>query len=108
MLAITAQNFQQDVLNSKTPVIVDFWAEWCMPCKMLAPVFEKVSKDFAGKMNFAKLNVDHTPDIAQKYDVRGIPCMIIFKNGKEADRLVGNMNEGMLREKISGVLKSLH
>jgi len=107
MMNITSQNFQSDVLHSKQPVIVDFWAEWCMPCKMLAPVFEKVSKDFAGKMAFAKLNADQSPDIAQKYDVRGLPTMIIFKDGKEADRLVGNMTEGMLREKINGVLKTL-
>lgn len=105
MMSITAQNFQQDVLNSKLPVIVDFWADWCMPCKILGPIFEKVSKDFAGKMTFAKLNVDHSPDLAQKYDVRGIPCMIIFKHGKEAERLVGAMNEGLLREKIQSALK---
>jgi thioredoxin 1 len=105
MLNITAQNFPQEVTNSKLPIIVDFWADWCMPCKMLAPVFEKVSKDFAGKMHFAKLNVDQSPQLAEQHDVRGIPCMIIFKNGKEADRLVGAMNEGILREKIGATLR---
>lgn len=105
MLNITSQNFQSDVLNSKLPVIVDFWAEWCGPCRMLGPVFEKVSKDFAGKMTFAKLNVDMAQELAQQYDVRGIPCMIIFKNGKEADRLVGALSEGILREKINSALR---
>ncbi|MBI4145606.1 thioredoxin [Candidatus Woesearchaeota archaeon] len=106
MLSITSQNFRSEVLGSKLPVIVDFWAEWCGPCRMLGPVFEKVSKDFAGKMTFAKLNVDTSPELAQKYDVRGIPCMIIFKNGKEADRLVGALSESILREKITSALRS--
>ncbi|HSU73027.1 MAG TPA: thioredoxin [Candidatus Binatia bacterium] len=105
MLNITTQNFQQDVLNSKLPVIVDFWAVWCMPCKVLGPIFEKVSKDFAGRMHFVKLDVDQSPQLAETYDVRGIPCMIIFKNGKEVERLVGAMNEGILREKIGAALK---
>lgn len=105
MHEITSANFQKDVLGSKTPVIVDFWAAWCGPCRMLAPIFEKVSKDFAGKMVFAKCDVDANQDLAQKYDVRGIPCMVIFKNGKEADRLVGAMDENTLKTKISAVLK---
>lgn len=105
MHEITSANFQKDVLGSKAPVIVDFWAAWCGPCRMLAPIYEKVSKDFAGKMVFAKCDVDANQELAQKYDIRGIPCMVIFKNGKEADRLVGAMDENTLKTKISAALK---
>jgi len=103
MIEVNSENFQEQVLNNKLPVVVDFWADWCMPCKMFAPTFEKVGKDFDGKVVFAKVNVDQNQELAQKHDVRGIPCMIIFKDGKEADRLVGALDEGTFRSKISAI-----
>ena len=103
MIEVNSENFQEQVLNNKLPVVVDFWASWCMPCKMFAPTFEKVEKEFDGKVIFAKVNVDQSQDLAQKNDVRGIPCMIIFKDGKEADRLVGALDEGTFRSKISAI-----
>ncbi len=105
MLAVTQATFTKDVLQSHLPVIVDYWALWCSPCLMLAPIFEKVSKEFAGKMVFAKCDVDANQALAQQQDIRGIPCMVIYKNGKEIERLTGAMDEGMFKSKISATLK---
>lgn len=105
MLEVNSQDFEEKVLKSDVPVIVDFWASWCAPCKTFAPTFERVSKEFEGKMAFAKCNIDQNADLPQKYDVRGIPCMIIFKGGKESDRLVGALHEGTFKEKINSALK---
>ncbi len=105
MLQVTTQKFNEDVLQSKLPVIIDYYAVWCQPCKLLAPIFEKVSKTFDGKMVFAKCDVDSNQALSQQFDIRGIPCMIIYKNGKEVDRLVGALDENLLKSKISAVLK---
>jgi len=95
------KTFETSVLKHKGVVIVDFWAEWCGPCKMLAPVFEKLSKEFGDKVKFAKINVDDYSDVAQKYGVMSIPCVIFFKNGDEVDRLIGFHGDDVLRSKIS-------
>ncbi len=87
--AITDASFQADVLDSDTPVLVDFWAEWCGPCKMIGPALEEISDELAGKVVIAKLNIDDHPDAPGKYGVRGIPTMILFKNGEIADTKVG-------------------
>ena len=102
---VSTDNFNAEVLDSKLPVIVDFWAEWCGPCRALAPVFEKLSEAYKGKLTFVKLNVDENKEVPGKYGVMGIPCMIIFSKGKEIDRIVGNMDEAKLKEKIDSVLK---
>lgn len=84
-------NFAAEVLSSQTPVLVDFWAEWCGPCRMVAPALEQLADEFDGKVRIAKLNVDHNQRVAMQYDVRSIPTFILFKDGKIADRLMGAM-----------------
>jgi thioredoxin 1 len=93
-------NFQDEVLGSKQPVLVDFWAPWCGPCKMLSPVVEKVAAANGGKAKFVKLNTDDNPSIAGQYQVSGIPCLILFKDGQPVDRIVGYVPENV----ISGML----
>ena len=100
MLNLNKENFEKEVTKSDIPVIVDFWAEWCGPCKMLGPVFEEVSKEYEGKLKFAKLNTEEQSDIASEHGVMSIPTMIIFKEGKEADRIVGAMPKDTLKAEI--------
>ena len=86
---VTDADFQQEVLNSSEPVLVDFWTEWCGPCKAIAPVLEELSGELAGKVKIVKLNVDENPNITAQYGVRSIPTMILFKDGEAADMKVG-------------------
>ncbi len=81
--------FDQDVLNSDTPVLVDFWAEWCGPCRMMTPTIDALATDYAGKVKIGKLNVDENPGTAMRYQVRGIPTLLLFKGGKIVDQKVG-------------------
>ena len=104
MLEITKENFENEVLKGKLPVLVDFWAPWCGPCRMVGPVLEKISSEYAKKLVFSKLNVDDNSDIAAQHDVRGIPCMIIFSGGKEIERIVGSYPEAQLRGKVDLIL----
>ena len=104
MKEITKDIFEREVLHSKTPVLVDFWAPWCGPCMIVGPVLEKISSEYANKLVFSKLNVDEAQEIAAQFDVRGIPCMIIFKDGKEVDRVIGAYGEPQLRSKIDLIL----
>lgn len=83
------QSFEADVLQSEQPVLVDFWAAWCAPCRMLAPTVEAVAEKFAGSARVVKLNVDDNPSVSQRYGIKGIPTLILFKNGKEEERVVG-------------------
>ena len=82
-------NFESDVLKSDKPVLVDFWAPWCAPCRMLAPTVEAVAKNYQGTASVVKLNVDDNPAVSQRYGIKGIPTLILFKNGKEEERVVG-------------------
>ena len=88
-IKITAENFESVVLNSEKPVLLDFWATWCGPCKMIAPVLEEISEEYGDKIVVAKLDVDEVPSIAGKYNVMSIPTLVVFENGKEVNRLVG-------------------
>ena len=86
---ITNQNFENEVLKSDIPVLADFWAPWCGPCRMVAPVMEKLHDKLQGKAKICKINVDENPDLAAKYNIRGIPSVLAFKDGKNTDMIVG-------------------
>ena len=93
VVEFTDQNFEQEVLSSSTPVLVDFWAEWCMPCRMLAPTIEKIAKDYAGKVKVGKLDTDANRDVASKYGISAIPTVILFKDGQVSQKFVGLRQE---------------
>ena len=86
---VSDQSFESDVINSSTPVLVDYWAEWCAPCRMIAPVLDEWADEYAGRLNIAKLNIDENPNTPAKYRVMGIPTLLVFKDGELADTLVG-------------------
>lgn len=97
-------NFSEVVEKSAGPVLVDFWAEWCMPCRALAPIIDELANEFKGKVQFAKLNVDEAREVPAKFGIRGIPTLILFQNGKKVTELVGNQP----KEKIRSLLTSLN
>ena len=86
---VSDQNFEQDVLQSQRPVLVDFWAAWCAPCRMLAPTVEAVAEKYEGAAEVVKLNVDENPAVSQRYGIKGIPTLILFRGGREEERVVG-------------------
>ncbi len=100
-LHLDQNNFKSEVLNSTVPVLVDFWAEWCGPCKMLSPIIDQVATELNGKLKVAKVNVDEAPDLAGEYSVMSIPTLIVFKNGKPVDQFVGAMPKDKLLAKIN-------
>jgi thioredoxin 1 len=85
----TAENFEQEVIKSDKPVLVDFWAEWCGPCKMLTPVIDNIANEYSDKYSIGKINVDNNSDIAAKYGIRSIPCLLFFNNGEVQEQIVG-------------------
>ena len=100
-LAVTDASFETDVINSDIPVLVDFWATWCGPCKMVAPVLEEVAKEKAGKLKVVKIDVDENPDTAAKYNVRGIPTLLLIKDGNVAMTKVGALSKHQLEQALA-------
>ena len=103
---VNDDTWEELVLKSDTPVMVDFWAEWCGPCKMIAPAVHDMAEEFDGKLQVAKLDVDASPNVAMKYGVRSIPALIFFKNGEPVDQLIGAVPKGALKKKVDSVLAS--
>ncbi len=99
-LEFTDDNFEVEALNSDKPVMVDFWAEWCGPCRMVGPIVEEVAKEYGDKALVGKLNVDNNPGVAQKYGIRSIPTILFFKNGEIVDRQVGAVPKAALVKKL--------
>ena len=99
---VTDESFQQDVIDIKDKfVLVDFWAEWCGPCRMLAPVLESIEKKFESNLNVVKLNTDENADTAQQFQITGIPCCILFKDGKEVTRIIGYKSESAFEKELT-------
>jgi thioredoxin 1 len=103
-ITATEENFKREVLESKVPVLVDFWAEWCGPCRMIAPAIEELSKEFDGKAKVAKVNVDENPSLAGQYGVRSIPTLLFFRDGKVVEQLVGAAPKGTLATKLNDLI----
>jgi len=99
-IEVTDDTFDQEVLQAAGPVLADFWAEWCGPCRMIAPVLEELSRELAGQLTVAKLNVDENPHITARYNVMSIPTLLLFKDGELKERLIGYMPKAKLEEKI--------
>ena len=99
---VTDASFESDVLNSDLPVLVDYWAEWCGPCKVIAPVLEEIATEYDGKMKVCKLDIDANEDTPPKYGIRGIPTMVAFQNGREVKRQSGAMRSGQIVNWVRG------
>ena len=104
LVHLTEKNFDQEVLKADLPVLVDFWAEWCGPCRMIGPIIEEIANEYSGKLKVAKLNVDEGQDLAMKYGVMSIPTLMVFKKGKIADHFVGAMSKNQLVERVKNSL----
>ncbi len=93
---VTDNTWEDEVLNSDLPILVDFWAEWCGPCKMIAPAVHDLAEEYTGKLNVAKVDIDNSPEIATKYGIRSIPALIFFRDGKPVDQVIGALPKGCL------------
>ena len=101
VLSVTDKNFESEVLKADLPVLVDFWAEWCGPCKMISPIVDEISQELGDKLKVVKVNVDDAQDLAGKYQVMSIPTLLLFKGGETVEQIVGAMSKDQLLEKIN-------
>ena len=103
-IELNSKNFKEEVLESSLPVLIDLWAPWCMPCRMITPIVEQLAEDNQGKLKVCKLNTDENQDIAARYGIQGIPTLLFFKGGQEVDRLVGVTPKPIIQKKIDALL----
>jgi len=105
LLEVNESNFTKDVLESVVPVVVDFWAEWCMPCKMLSPIVDELAAEHTKKIKFVKVDVDNNTKLATNLQILSIPALLVFKNGKEAGRIVGANSKSQINKEIEAILR---
>ncbi len=104
VITVSDETFDEEVVNSSVPVLVDFWAEWCAPCKMIAPIVEQLADEYDGKVKFAKLDIDSNPKVAQTFGIRSIPTLLILKDGKPVDQVVGAVPKSLLEKRLEGAV----
>jgi len=104
VITLTSSSFDKFLENTNLPVLVDFWADWCMPCRIMAPVMEELARDYTGKAVFARVNVDENPEVATRYAIMSIPHFIVFRNGRPAERIVGAVGRGPLEDALKKYL----
>jgi len=101
---VNDHSFESEVIECQLPVVVDFWAPWCGPCHMIAPVTEKLSEEYANRVKFCKINVDENPEMAQKYQVMSIPLLLFFRGGKQVDSVLGAVPESLIKPKVEALV----
>lgn len=105
-IVVTEENFEKEVVKSDVPVLIDFWASWCMPCKMLAPLFEELSREYEDKVKFVKVSVEEDENLASKFDVQSIPLLVLVKQGKEVGRITGFMPKDEIKQELDKLLEN--
>ena len=103
-IELNSNNFKEEVLESSIPVLIDLWAPWCMPCRMITPIVEQLAEDNQGKLKVCKLNTDENQGIAARYGIQGIPTLLFFKDGQEVDRIVGVTPKPIIQQKVDAIL----